>query len=204
MEIKAWAMKNKEILIIIGVFLFFLVLTVVGYNMRPEAKPPKGEEVVQIPISPPKAVTSPATDDKKTNEADKTKPAASKAYFTQISPNEILKRIQEYGEVEALPVDYQVSHLPVGWVVYFFSLGDRKDNIVTVTFDSSETGFGSSIICEIDVSVYPQFADMQIGKKIWLAGTIEAVNPNGTGTFYIAPDYFNFDGTPPATTSLEN
>lgn len=204
MDIRAWVMKKKEILIIVGVFLFFLVLTIVGYNMRPEAKAPKGKEMVQVPVAPPESKTNAAVDGKKTDETKESKPSPTKGYFTAISPNEILKRIQEYGEVEALPVDAQVSHLPVGWVVYFFSLGERKENMVTVTFDSSETGFGANIICDIDLSVYPQFVKMQTGTKIWLAGTIEAVNSNGTGTFYIAPEYFNFDGTPPATSLQEN
>lgn len=197
MQAKEWMLKNKEILIIVSVSVFFLILIVIGISMRSEHSEPVVKDVVQVTIPEPvKKSIDPSTMSDNNDEVKPTK-GKIKEFYTEISPAEILHRIQEYGEVEALPPDYKVSHLPVGWVVYFFSLGEPNENIATISFDTSETGFGSSIISDIDLSIYPQFLDMSLGHKVWLAGTIEGVRPDGTGTFYIQTEYIDFDGKAP-------
>ena len=84
------------------------------------------------------------------------------------------------------------SGLPVMWAVYYFSVVNKKDNIVTVQLDVSEDGFGVIVMCDVDISEYPQIAEIESGKKIWVAGEITAVDPSGTGTVYLKTDYVRF------------
>lgn len=205
MEIREWIFKKKEILIISGSAVAFLLMLIIGINMRsePETKTtPANVVYLTKPLAKkatPKKNEQPQEAQKSSsdNQSSIQNQSTPKGYFTQISPEEILNRIQEYGEIEAMPDDYQVNNLPVGWAVYFFGLGGRRENLVDVQFDTLETGFGASVVAEVDLSLYPEFIEMKIGKKIWMAGLIENVNPDGTGTFFVKADIISLDGEPP-------
>jgi len=198
-EIREWAIEKRELLIIIAAGVIVVVCVIVGISLRSGTEEKvKDSGVVYLkrpPIKPKKESNS--SDSKSSENQQQPEKNSAKAYFTHISPDEILQKIREFGEIEAIPDDYKINHLPVGWSLYFFSKGERKEQLLEVTFDTQESGFGASVVSEIDVSLYPQFLDMESGKKIWVAGTIEEVNPDGTGTFFIKPEHFGFDGKPP-------
>ena len=207
-EVREWIFKKKEILIIVGSGVTFLLMLIIGINMRSEPEPkavPASVVYLKKPIvkkDRSQSNNSPQDSEPPSSNSQQN-PSSSKGYFTQISPEEILNRIQEYGEIEAMPDDYQINNLPIGWGVYFFGIGDKKENLINVYFDTLETGFGATVLSEVDIRLYPQFLEMEIGKKIWLAGLIEGVNPDGTGTFFVKADVFSFTGEPPVEPPTE-
>lgn len=210
-EVREWVLKKKEILIIVGSVFAFLLMLVIGINMRSEQESKKATANViylKKPLAKKNSPKNPAQpQDSQTSQSSNKQNTenqfTSKAYFTEISPEDILKRIQEYGEIKAMPDDYQVNNLPVGWVVYFFGTGERREHFIDVQFDTLETGFGASIVSEVDISLYPEFLKMEMGQKVWMAGTIEGVNPDGTGTFFVKADLFSLTGEPPVEQVVE-
>ncbi len=198
-EIRAWIIKKRELLIIVSAAVIFILCLVIGVSLRsaPE-KTKEKDNVVYLKKPPIKEHKGGGASASENNQASSQQQGGSlKAYFTEISPEDILQKIEEYRELEAVPADYKINHLPVGWRLYFFSRKERKDQPLQVILDTQETGFGATVVLEVDVSHYPQFLDMQEGQKIWVAGSIEGVNPDGTGTFFIKPEHFGFDGDPP-------
>ncbi|CAG37452.1 hypothetical protein [Desulfotalea psychrophila] len=191
MKLRGWMKRNREFIIIVLVFCFFLALAFVGYKLGGSSKKDKQGPADTV------------TELKKTEqgngqeggEGDKGKSKGSaKGFYTEISPTEILDRIRAYGDMQALPAGEQPDLLPVGWFVYFFAIDSVEGAVAKVSFDTSETGFGANIICELDLEGYPQFLKMKTGEKVWLQGMLQGVQPEGTGTFYVRPEYFRFDG----------
>jgi len=113
-------------------------------------------------------------------------------FFLKPLPGELMEMIADLDSLDESVATKKFSGLPVMWAVYYFSVLKKNDNMVTVQLDVSEDGFGVIVVCDVDVSEYPQIAEIESGRKIWVAGEILAVDPSGTGTIYLKTDYVRF------------
>ena len=116
----------------------------------------------------------------------------STSFYLGLSPAELMEQITNLYSLDEKVATAKFSGLPVIWSGYFFSLKKGEDDTTYVQLDVSEDGFGVILICDADLYEYPDFTEIESGKKIWVAGEIVAADPSGTGTIYLKTEYFRF------------
>lgn len=194
MAIRDWAERNREFVIIFISFVIITLLSVVAMNISgskdedKEDKEPKAEVVA--------ADASDTNDSSKDSSQKPERPSTKNVggYFTEISPESIIAQAHIPSALSPLPKDPEEVQMPVGWFVYFSQAYPSEENLFTVTLDTDKNGFGTVIVCEVDLTTFPQFRSMETGKKIWVAGHIKNISLEGTGTINLEPDHFRFDG----------
>jgi len=180
--------KNRERIVLLGVAAVFLFLVGGGIYLQKQKKEKIGSEPKVSPIK---------VEVKLSNKnGPKSKEAASPgktSFYLKPSPDELLSQIASLDSQDESVANQKFSGLPVMWPVYFFSLQEDEQKNTTAQLDVSEDGFGVIIICDVDLLEYPEIAEIESGKKIWVAGEILAVDLSGTGTIYLKTEYFRFN-----------
>lgn len=114
------------------------------------------------------------------------------SFFLEPSPGEVLSMITELGGAELPAVNQKYSGLKVMWPLYYFGIQEQQAGQATLILDVDENGFGVGVSTTVDLGRYPQFLEMEHGKKIWLAGEITNVDMSGTGTIVMAVEHVSF------------
>ena len=83
------------------------------------------------------------------------------------------------------------------WPGYFFSLTKDETGQSILQLDVDESGFGVILVCRVTLSDYPELAKLEQGRKIWVAGEVTSIDPEGTGSVNIDVEYIRFDESPP-------
>ena len=126
------------------------------------------------------------------------------SFFLRPSPAELLEQLSEMENLQEDVAQKKLQYLRVLWPVYFFSVEPgEKDS--TLLLDISEDGFGVVVRGAVNPNVYPELQELAVGDKIWVAGEIAAVDPEGTGTVYLNIELLDFteDGPPSAKIAEE-
>ena len=179
--------KHKERITLISIAVVFVFLVGGGVYLQKRNE----KEKDQHPKSTPTRIKISKPAKKGSQQAAKIS-SSTTTFFLKPLPGELMEMIADLDSLDESVATKKYSGLPVMWAVYYFSAVEKKDNIVTVQLDVSEDGFGVIVMCDVDLSEYPQIAEIESGKKIWVAGEILAVDPSGTGTVYLKTDYVSF------------
>ncbi len=186
-KIKEFQEKYKERLALAGVAIAFLVSVAGGLYLQ-KRKEHKKEPVAiaklqKINIVIPKKGSSSGNQGEVKNAT---------TFFLKPSPAELLEQLEQLDSFDENIATKKFNGLRVMWPVYFFSLQKEEGGKTLVQLDVSENGFGVILFCEVNLAEYPQILELEVGKKIWVAGEILSVDPSGTGTIYLKADYFRF------------
>lgn len=196
-----WFKRNKEFLVPTAIAIFvILVLGGVGSflnsgsNTEKEVSKDEAVETIEIPAEQKKKSGS--------GEEQGEKESQPETYYLEPGPGEILEAIDG---LEPVALDEKRKDFPglkVMWPLYFFKLEEEDKNKTYLHLDVSENGFGVTVLCDVDVNLYPEVLEAKSGDLLWVAGEIEALDTEGTGQFYIKTEQIRFGGTkdkpPPA------
>ncbi|MDR3088425.1 MAG: hypothetical protein LBU39_01230 [Desulfobulbaceae bacterium] len=172
------AEKKKEMLIIAGVLLATIILFIIallwrggGGGTRP------APEVSSVKV------------ENHSENGD-----TSTTFLVQPGPTELMAAMATTSEAE-LPLDLsQYQNTRVLWPLYFFRIREARGNTVQAMFDSNADGFGVSVQAEIDARRFPEIKEAPIGRRVWLAGELVAVDPSGTGSVRMKADFCEMNG----------
>ena len=191
----------ERIVLLLVTTLFFLLVGIGVYLQK------RNNEELKISIkTPPANVQIQLTQKNVSQSRDIASPSPTSFYLKPL-PGELLEQIANLDSLDEKVATGKFSGLPVMWEVYFFSFVKLENNTGTVHLDVSEDGFGVIVVCDADVDEFPEIAEIERGKKIWVAGEILSVDPSGTGTIYLKTDSLRFtereEGEPSATTVVQ-
>ena len=126
--------------------------------------------------------------------------STSQAFFLKPSAQEVLSALREADDkLEQPPENTPV--LKVMWPGHFFSLTQDETGQSFLQLDVDESGFGAILICRVSLSDYPELNKMEKGRKIWVAGEVTSIDPEGLGSVHINVEYIRFDEGPPGATN---
>lgn len=129
-------------------------------------------------------------------QKDERSQTSSQAFFLKPSAEEVLSALREAdNKLEQPPENTPV--LKVMWPGHFFSLTKDETGQDFLQLDVDESGFGAILVCRVSLSDYPELKKMEKGRKLWVAGEVTAIDPEGTGTVHITVEYIRFDEGPP-------
>ena len=191
------SVKKKELLILIGVLVIFAILLTVtalffGSKSGNDHTSPKESERVLV-----EGVI--AEESSHGNEKKTKSKTGSQAFFLKPSAEEVITALREADDrLEQPPEDSPV--LKVMWPGYFFSLTSSESGETILQLDVDESGFGATLVCKVSLSDYPELKNLTQGRKIWVAGKVTAIDPEGTGSVHIDVEYIRFDEGPPQAT----
>lgn len=184
--------RKQEILAVVGLLLLIVLLVYFGLQTQQKyfgRDQPVVEEKAQdrVKLSEPEEIEKSAAAEQ---DSGSRKPV--KSFFLTPSPSEIMALVKEI-EATEIPVPRErYENLRIIWPTYFFKIIDRGPQTAKVLFDTSEDGFGVNIVSEINHLKYPEILTASPYQKIWLAGQIEGIDPEGTGTIYMQTEYVRF------------
>ena len=190
-----WVKKNRDWLIIIGVFgVFGLLILFTGIFFsgggKKQAEEPIIEEraTIELPTS--------GQNSEGENINDTELPQTT-SFFLHPSPGELLEKLESLNYQEFRKETKELPGLRIMWPAYFFSIVKVEDEKAQVMLDASEDGFGVVLLTDIDIVQYPEILQKKQGEKIWLAAEITGVDPTGTGQFFLKTEYVRFDDYTP-------
>lgn len=192
-----WITRNKDWLITLGVFLFFVLLLYFSslfFTGDKEDPQPVIEEEATF------EVPADQTESWDSNKEEKSQDQQTVSFFLKPSPTELLEKLEG---LDYQQFDKETEKLPglrVMWPAYFFSIKELSGQNAVVVLDVSEDGFGVMLVTEIDLQTYPEILTLKRGQKIWLAAEITGVDPSGTGQFMLTTEFIRFDDYKPAAT----
>ncbi len=125
--------------------------------------------------------------------ATNTSTQQTSSYFLKPSPGELMEKFAKLTPHELKQEAQDLPGLRIMWPAYYFSSQEGQLGTTTLFLDTLESGFGITIVCDIDSNQYPQIKTIQRGKKIWLAGEIKGINPEGVGEIHIAPEHIKLE-----------
>ncbi len=191
-----WLKKNRDWLITLAVFLFF-VCALLLYNIFFR----ESDTTIPAPLEIQEKVTFDLSSEEgalPTESTDPSAPLQSAPFFLQPGPEELIRKLEGLNRQEFKEEVRKLPGLKIMWPAYFFSLQRISEQKAEIVLDSSEDGFGVVLMSEIDIQRYPEILTLQRGEKIWLAAEIKGVDPTGTGQFILATEYVRFgDYQPP-------
>jgi hypothetical protein len=130
------------------------------------------------------------------NQDDEQPGTGSHAFFLKPSAQDVISALRESDDkLEQPPEDSPV--LKVMWPGHFLSLTKEESGKALLQLDVDESGFGAILVCRVSLGDYPQLEQLEQGRKIWVAGEVTAIDPEGTGSVYIDVEYVRFDEGPP-------
>ncbi|BCL60201.1 hypothetical protein DGMP_08940 [Desulfomarina profundi] len=185
-KIKAFIIRYKERIILTAAAILFAVLVAGGIYLQQKNKKSKEIPEKKIPV---KVEIKAARVQGQSQSEKEPKPTT---FFLKPSPGELLEQLNEMEGFDEKVATRKFAQLPVMWPVYFFSLTKKDEKTAKVELDVSEDGFGVLVVSEVSPEDYPELSGLQVGKKLWVAGEITAVDPAGTGTVYLKLDYLRF------------
>jgi hypothetical protein len=171
-------------------------------QLQAHQAPSNGEESTPAPqniqarqSNPPVPKEHPAPVTKSEPKAVSSAPVSSQATKTgpseKSSPEEVIQRLEGLAPDKLKAEEQKLIGLHVSWSVYLFSAKKKGEDAFTVTFDSSETGFGVIIVSQIDLLKYIGIVAARQGDRILLGGTIAGMDANGTGRIDLKVDSIN-------------
>ena len=186
--------KRKELFILIGMLLAFIILitiTSLFFSRQSDKteKPKKEPTLVEGTVSNGKQI-APVKD--LLPESEK---IGSEAFFLKPSADEVLSELRNANEMLQQPPETSPV-MKVMWPGYFFSLTEDIAGATILQLDIEESGFGVILFCTVKLADYPEIKELKKGVKIWVAGEITAIDPEGTGTVFINVEYIRFDEGP--------
>jgi len=191
--------KHSERAALIGLGLAFVVFVGGGIYLQKknqkekDAQPRKNLHKVELRV----AQSSPASGgsiDRKNSTAGKV--AASNAFFLKPSPEELLEELSSMENLRHDVAQKKFMSLRVLWPVYFFSLNE-SDSTTIVLLDVSEDGFGVQLQSEVNLTLFPEFGNLESGKKLWIGGEIIGVDLSGTGMITLKTEHVNLSAEGP-------
>ncbi len=186
----SWFEKNREWLITVGVLsIFILLLTLSGFYFKKDknevVETPKIEDEVEIDLNDENAQTT-------QNNSQKSSHKQTSSFFLRPSPDELISKLENLDYHEFTKESKDLPGLRIMWPLYFFSVVSTEDEKAQVMFDAKEDGFGVIVVVEINIVQYPQIWSIKRGQKLWIAGEITGVDPEGTGRFFVRAEYVRF------------
>lgn len=191
---RAFLKRNKERVILYGVLVAFFIVVGSGYFLREGRK----QELDQTKEAIPKAV---ALQVRQGVEGSVQVQGATEStpFFLEPSPDQLLQQLTSLENLNEGAVEGRYVGLRVLWPAYFFTLEEGRGGKRSLVLDVDEDGFGVILESEVDPAAYPQLTTLEVGKKLWIGGEIEAVDRAGTGTVFLKVESIIFDGDPTAS-----
>jgi hypothetical protein len=188
---RAFLKRNKERVILYGVLVAFFVVVGSGYFLRGGRK----QELEQTKEAVPKAV---ALQVRQGVEGSVQAQGATEStpFFLEPSPNQLLQQLTSLENLNEGAVEGRYVGLRVLWPAYFFTLEEGRGGKRSLVLDVDEDGFGVILESEVDPAAYPQLTTLEVGKKLWVGGEIQAIDRAGTGTVFLKVESIIFDGDP--------
>lgn len=183
--------KNKERVILYCVLVAFFIVVGSGYFLRGGRK----QDVDQAKEANPKTVALQVRQGAE-GGVEGQGGAESTPFFLEPSPHQLLQQLTSLENLNEGAVEGKYVGLRVLWPAYFFTLEEGQGSKRTLVLDVDENGFGVILESEVDLAAYPQLTTLEVGKKLWIGGEIQAVDRAGTGTVYLKAESLIFDGDP--------
>lgn len=188
---RSFLKKNKERVILYGVLVAFFVVVGSGYFLRGGRK----QDVEQTQQPSPKAVALQVRQGAEGGTQDQGA-AGPTSFYLEPSPQQLLQQLTSLENLNESAVEGKYVGLRVLWPAYFFTLEEGQGSKRTLVLDVNEDGFGVILESEVDLAAYPQLTALEVGKKLWIGGEIQAVDRAGTGTVFLKAESLIFDGDP--------
>jgi hypothetical protein len=183
--------KRKERIALVGVVVIFILVIsggIILQKTRPSTKefqPESVSKTVELKFQ------------HKKEGAGPTEEGPQVASFSlKPSPDDLLQQLSSLENLNEDVLEAKYTGLRVLWPAYFFTLQTTVGSKATLVLDVDEDGFGVVIESDVDASVFPQLRDVEPGKKLWIGGTILAVDRSGTGTVYMKTEHLKFGDDP--------
>lgn len=186
--------KRKELFILLGILLAFallLTLTTLFFS----GKTDNGKKEKKEPTLVEGAIPTDKQNDHVGTPTEKSQKIGSEAFFLKPSADEVLTALRDADQLLQQPPE-NTPAMKVMWPGYFYSLAKNKTGDTIVQLDIDESGFGVILICTVKLTDYPEVKELKQGQKIWVAGVITAIDPEGTGNVFINVEYIRFDEGP--------
>ncbi len=184
-----WIKKNKDLLTAVaGLLIFVLSLSLLGIFFKGDNGNPSEEATVTKKI---KKVDLPLEQQSKDNT---TSAPQTSSFFLKPSPAEIMSKFTEMDSHQLKVEAKKLPGLRVMWPTYFFSILKKEAGTAALLLDTTEDGFGVTIVCDVDISKYPQIQTIKRGEKLWIAGEIIGIDPEGVGQIFITTEQLRFAG----------
>ncbi len=182
-----WIKKNKDWLTaVLGLGVFILLLALFGLFFQGRTKQTPGEQVEKEKIEKIDLISE-------NSSGDSSSPALqTTSFFLKPTPTELMENFREMEPYELKTEAKKLPGLRVMWPTYFFSILKEDPGIVTLLLDTTEDGFGVTIVCDINSSKYPQILKLKRGDKLWVAGEISGMDSEGVGQIFITPEHIKF------------
>ena len=193
-------MQRKERVALIGVIVLCILVVGAGIILQTTRQPAKDLQ----PDSTSKTVESKSQLQKE--GAGSTANVSQAGSFARTPlPAELLQQLSSLENYNEDAQEAKYSGLRVMWPAYFFSLQTTTGGKATLVLDVDENGFGIVIEGDIDIQAYPLVRDMEQGKKLWVSGSIQAVDRSGTGTISLKIEHLKIgdDSPEPASASRQ-
>lgn len=196
-----WFKKNKDMLIpTAGAIFVVIMLGGIGTLLNSNGDTRNEDPAEEVP----KKIEIPAKEKDSSSKNNEQKQVADKpeTFYIEPGPGQILEALDGLDPVALDEQSQKFPGLKVMWPLYFFKLEEDENKNTFLYLDVSETGFGITVVCNIDPNRYPQLNDIKSGDLLWVAGEIAGLDASGTGQFHIQTEQIRFGGTkdkpPPA------
>ncbi|WP_163339609.1 hypothetical protein [Desulfopila sp. IMCC35008] len=190
--LKKWIKKRQELVIVAGFVLLIGLLIYLSLNMKQnyfrggdKGDKEKMRERVNL-------TTQSAESGDVDSEGNQKSGLPITTYFLKPSPAEVMSMVKEIVGSELPVPEEKYNNLRIVWPAYFFKILEQDSVKATVLFDTSKDGFGVNISTEINILDNPDILAALPYQKVWLAGEISAIDPDGTGTIYMTTEHVRF------------
>jgi len=191
---KNWFKKNKDLLVPTASAIAVIILLGGIGTFLNSGSDSKKDNVTE---EPPKKIEIPV-DQNQGSQADRPKSEEAsqpQTFYIEPLPGQILEAIEGLDPVALDEKSREFPGLKVMWPLYFFKLEEDENKKTFLYLDVSEDGFGITVVCDVDVNIYPQLKEAKSGELLWVAGEISGLDTSGTGQFYIKTEQIRFGGT---------
>ena len=187
--------KKNELFILVGSLLVVVILigiTVLFSGNNNDSNKENNKESERVLVE--GIIAKDGTNGNDQN--DQPSRTSTQAFFLKPSAEEVISALREANDrLEQPPENTPV--LKVMWPGHFFSLTKEESGETIMQLDVDESGFGAILVCLVSLADYPQLEEIEQGRKLWVAGEVTAIDPEGTGSIHINVEYIRFDEGPP-------
>ncbi len=190
--LKQWFKKRQELVIVAGFMLLVGLLIYLSLNMKQNyfnGGEPEGDKAIRERINLTTQSSESAVGESGGKQSEG-RPVTT--YFLKPSPAEVMSMVKEIVDSELPVPEEKYNNLRIVWPAYFFKVMEQDTVTATVLFDTSQDGFGVNISTDISLVDNPDILTAIPYQKVWLAGEISAIDPDGTGTIYMNTEHVRF------------
>lgn len=190
--LKRWFKRRQELAIVAGFILLIGLLIYLSLNMKQNyfrGGDNEDEGKVRERVNLASQMNRP--DDSESDGNNKSGGPIT-TYFLKPSPAEVMTMVKEIVDSELPVPEEKYNNLRIVWPAYFFKIVAQDSVTATVLFDTSQDGFGVNISTDINLMENPDILAAVPYQKVWLAGEISAIDPDGTGTIYMKTEHVRF------------